>query len=66
MNKLIFVCIENSTRGQMVQAVAKIHCNGVVEVYSAGSRSSEKYGKEDFCKVGDLAETKELLRRIGT
>ena len=42
MKKLLFVCIENSNRSQMAHAFAKIHGQGKVEAYSAGSKPSGK------------------------
>ena len=42
MKKILFVCIENSNRSQMAQAFAKIHGQGIVEAYSAGSKPSGK------------------------
>ncbi len=42
MKKVLFVCVENSNRSQMAQAFAKMHGNGKVEAYSAGSRPSGK------------------------
>ncbi len=42
MKRILFVCIENSNRSQMAEAFGKIHGNGVVEVYSAGSKASGK------------------------
>ena len=38
--KLLFVCVENSNRSQMSQAFAKIHGDGNIEAYSAGSKPS--------------------------
>lgn len=40
MKKILFVCVENSNRSQMAQAFAKIHGDGKVEAFSAGSRPS--------------------------
>lgn len=40
MKKLLFVCIENSNRSQIAEAFAKIHGQGLVEAYSAGSKPS--------------------------
>lgn len=40
MKKILFVCIENSNRSQMAEAFAKIHGQGRVEAFSAGSRPS--------------------------
>ena len=40
MKKLLFVCIENSNRSQMAEAFARIHGQGSVEAFSAGSKPS--------------------------
>ena len=40
MKKILFVCIENSCRSQMAEAFAKIHGNGILQAYSAGSNAS--------------------------
>ena len=40
MKKIVFVCVENSCRSQMAEAFGKMHGNGIVEVYSSGSRPS--------------------------
>jgi len=40
VKRLLFVCIENSCRSQMAEAFARIHSQGEIEVYSAGSRPS--------------------------
>ena len=40
MKKVVFVCVENSNRSQMAEAFARMHGNGKVEPYSAGSRPS--------------------------
>jgi len=40
MKNILFVCVENSCRSQMAQAFAKIHGEGRVVAYSAGSRPS--------------------------
>jgi arsenate reductase (thioredoxin) len=38
--RIIFVCVENSNRSQLAQALAIIHGGEKVEAYSAGSRPS--------------------------
>ena len=38
--RVLFVCVENSNRSQMAEAFARIHGQGKVEAYSAGSRPS--------------------------
>jgi protein-tyrosine-phosphatase len=40
MKRIIFVCVENSNRSQIAEAFARIHGEGKVEAYSAGSRPS--------------------------
>ena len=40
MKRFLFVCVENSNRSQMAEALARIHGAGKVEAYSAGSRPS--------------------------
>ena len=40
MKKVLFVCIENSNRSQMAEAFGRIHGQGKVEAYSAGSNAS--------------------------
>jgi len=40
VNRLLFVCVENSNRSQMAQAFASIHGGANVEAHSAGSRPS--------------------------
>lgn len=40
MKRILFVCVENSNRSQMAEAFARIHGQGTVEAFSAGSRPS--------------------------
>ena len=40
MKKVLFVCVENSNRSQMAQAFARLHGEGKIEAFSAGSRPS--------------------------
>lgn len=40
MKKILFVCIENSNRSQMAEAFARMHGQGRVEAFSAGSKPS--------------------------
>jgi len=53
--RLLFVCVENSSRSQMAEAFARIHGRHRVEVYRAGSRPAGK--------INPLAL--EAMRRIG-
>lgn len=38
MDRVLFVCVENSNRSQMAEAFARLHGGGRVEAFSAGSR----------------------------
>src|SRR5581483_3319039 len=38
--RVLFVCVENSNRSQMAEALARIHGGKSVEAFSAGSRPS--------------------------
>ena len=40
MKKVLFVCVENSCRSQMAEALGHLHGKGVIECYSSGSRPS--------------------------
>ena len=40
MKKVVFVCVENSNRSQMAEAFARIHGDGKIEAFSAGSLPS--------------------------
>jgi len=40
MKKVLFVCVENSCRSQMAEAFGKMHGEGVIDVYSSGSKPS--------------------------
>lgn len=40
MKKIVFIGVENSCRSQMAEAFGKLYGEGIVEVYSAGSKPS--------------------------
>jgi protein-tyrosine-phosphatase len=40
VKRILFVCVENSNRSQMAEAFARMHGQGRVEAFSAGSRPS--------------------------
>ena len=44
--KLLFVCVENSSRSQMAEAFARIYGGEAVEAFSAGSRPSGNVNPE--------------------
>ena len=53
MKKVIFVCVENSNRSQMAEAFARIHGEGKIEAFSAGSRPS---GRVNPKAIGAMRE----------
>jgi arsenate reductase len=55
MNRILFVCVENSSRSQMAEAFARFHGAGRIEVFSAGSHPSGQ--------VHPL--TSEVMREVG-
>jgi len=46
MKRVLFVCVENSCRSQIAEAFSRIHGEGVLEGYSAGSRPSGKVNRK--------------------
>jgi arsenate reductase (thioredoxin) len=40
--KVLFVCVENSCRSQMAEGFARLHGNGLIDAWSAGSKPSGK------------------------
>ena len=53
VKKVIFVCVENSNRSQMAEAFARIHGEGKIEAFSAGSRPS---GRVNPKAIGAMRE----------
>lgn len=72
MKKILFVCVENSNRSQMAEAFARIHSNGKVEAYSAGSRPSGRVNPKAIEAMKELGydlsthDSKGLLEFNGT
>ena len=52
--KMLFVCVENSNRSQMAEAFARIHGEGAVEAYSAGSRPSGVVNPKAIASMAEL------------
>jgi protein-tyrosine-phosphatase len=53
--RVVFVCVENSSRSQMAEAYAHVYGAGRVEAYSAGSRPSgcvSPRAAEAMCELG--------------
>jgi arsenate reductase (thioredoxin) len=40
MKRILFVCVENSNRSQMAEALARIHGRDRIQAFSAGSKPS--------------------------
>jgi arsenate reductase (thioredoxin) len=51
---LLFVCIENSNRSQMAQALATRHGSQKVNAFSAGSKPSGKINPKAIAAMGEL------------
>ena len=54
MKKVVFVCVENSNRSQMAEAFARIHGDGTVEAFSAGSRPSGRVNPKAIEAMNEL------------
>ena len=54
MKRVLFVCVENSNRSQMAQAFARIHGQGRVEAFSAGSRPSGRVNPKAIQSMREL------------
>jgi protein-tyrosine-phosphatase len=52
--KVLFVCVENSARSQMAEALARSLGAGVIEPYSAGSRPSGQVRAEAVKVMAEL------------
>lgn len=54
MKNILFVCIENSNRSQMAQALAVMHGKNKVRAYSAGSKPSGKINPKAIAAMKEL------------
>lgn len=61
--RVLFVCVENSNRSQMAEALARMHGAGVLEPASAGSRPS---GRVNPRAIEVMAELGYDLRSHGS
>lgn len=52
--RVLFVCVENSCRSQMAEALARMHGGSRVEAYSAGSRPSGTVNPKAIASLGEL------------
>jgi arsenate reductase len=51
---VLFVCVENSNRSQMAQAFAKLHGEGQVQAFSAGSKPSGRINPKAVTAMQEL------------
>lgn len=54
MQRVLFVCVENSNRSQMAEAFARRHGAGQVEALSAGSRPSGRINPKAIAFMAEL------------
>jgi len=54
MKKVLFVCVENSCRSQMAEAFGKMHGEGIIDVYSSGSRPSRIVNPKAIAAMADV------------
>jgi protein-tyrosine-phosphatase len=54
MQRVVFVCVENSNRSQMAEASARIHGAGTVEAFSAGPRPSGRINPKAVAAMKEL------------
>ncbi len=54
MASVLFVCTENSNRSQMAEAFARIHGEGILQPYSAGSRPSGRVNSRAVRAMGEV------------
>src|SRR5262245_66571801 len=52
--RVVFVCVENSCRSQLAEALANLHGRGQVEAYSAGSRPSGVVNPKAIASMREL------------
>lgn len=55
MKKVLFVCVENSSRSQMAEGFTKVLSAGVIKAYSAGSHPSGEINERAI----------EVMREVG-
>src|SRR3954453_20953121 len=52
--RVLFVCVENSCRSQLVEAFARIHSGDAIAAYSAGSRPSGQVNPKAIAAMREL------------
>jgi arsenate reductase len=54
MKRVVFVCVENSCRSQLAEALMNMHAAGGVEAHSAGSRPSGVVNPKAVASMAEL------------
>lgn len=54
MLKVAFICVHNSCRSQIAEALAKLFANGVFEAYSAGTETKPEINQDAVKIVKDI------------
>ena len=54
LKRVLFICVENSNRSQMAEAFARLHGQGKVEAYSAGSRPSGQINPKAIAAMREI------------
>jgi protein-tyrosine-phosphatase len=65
VKRVVFVCVENSNRSQMAEAFARLHGQGRVEAYSAGSRPAGEVNPKAVAAMRELGYDLGLHRPKG-
>src|ERR1017187_8970459 len=54
IQRIVFVCVENSCRSQIAEAFARLYAGPNVEVYSAGSRPSGQVNPKAIASMKEI------------
>ena len=54
---VLFVCVKNGGKSQMAAALAKLHSQGAVDVYSAGTQPGSALNEESRASVEEVGAT---------
>ena len=54
VQRIVFVCVENSCRSQIAEAFARLYAGANVEVYSAGSRPSGQVNPKAIASMAEV------------
>lgn len=52
--KVAFVCVHNSCRSQMAEAISKIYADGIYEAYSAGIETKPDINQDAVAVINEL------------